>query len=374
MRLAGYRFKHARSRLTTTTPSVRPNCTCVDSWSLAVDKGGQTLSRLAALVNSHDLSIPCTSKGNTKGFMRYTVQLGTDNDHDVPLGGALVGHILESLNTGAKKALRLALEGSSDIAGAYPRSLSRGAIYTVDGVEHFPSRIILNAPRIQDVITDAVFQDEIPLDMSAVGLFAEGMRDAIDGSTHSERVDDNLITTYLQLGREVERGVGAIAITNGQAAAAPVVLRPSSIERIREFKVQIPEPRFVRIAGTLNTIRHSDNAFSLIMPSGRTLKGVLVEKGSVSLKKFYGRQVIVSGQVTFRSSGRQLAIDATDIEAATAETAAEWSEEPRPLDGPGSNFIRLREQGPRSGLNAVFGQWPIETSDADFLRLTDDES
>jgi hypothetical protein len=304
--------------------------------------------------------------------MLYTVNLGADPKADVPLDGRLVGDILETLDAGTRKVLRLSAEGRSDISGVYPRTLAAGAGFTVDSVARHPSRIVLNAPSLGDVLVDKNVRREVRLDTSAIGLFAEGMRDAIEGREASELVDESLISTYLELGRVLERKhVGSLSLTNGKLNAVPVSLRPEYLKAISEYQVEKPVARTVRVAGRINTIRHSDKGFTLMLESGHALRGVFPSDTGTELRKFYGKTVIASGLVEFRSSGRPFMLHAKDIVAATAAEAALWASEPAPLEGTGSNAIRTKKQGPRTGLNAVFGKWPIDVSDEDFLRLSE---
>lgn len=302
--------------------------------------------------------------------MQYTIGLRNDKEQDVPLIGRVVGDILETLDAGAKRALRLRVEGSSDITGHYPKSLIGAATFILSRVSQHPSDIILEAPALGDALQQEDLLEELPLDNSAIGLFNEGLGDALAG-TVTDNVDENLLSTYADLGRVLDRGIGELVLTNGKPTSPKIVLRPIAIEKLKSIRVPKPRARTMRIAGTLNTIRHSDKAFSLVMPSGRALRGFLVEDAEGDLKKFYGRTVIVSGKVLFRSSGKVLHMQATDITGATATEAAMWAVDPMPLFGASSRLWGNKPQGPRSGINAIIGKWPIPFSDEELLKATE---
>jgi len=286
--------------------------------------------------------------------------------------GRLVGDVLEALDSGLKRALRLTVQGISDIGGPYPRSLLPGVEYILDSVDHHPSALQLQVPQLTDVLVEDGFSGDVPPNTSALGLFAQGMRDAIDGNEASELVDGNMIKSFLELGQVVDR-VGAISLKNGKPGAVPVVLQETTLQQILEYKIEAPVSRIVRVSGRVNAIRHNDQSFSLNLESGHALRGTYLGGEADSLGQFYGQTVIATGVVHFRNSGRPSHLEARAIALATADEAALWAADPAPLQGTGSARTRTETQGPRSGLNAVYGKWPIEMSDADFLKRTRDE-
>jgi hypothetical protein len=123
-----------------------------------------------------------------------------------------------------------------------------------------------------------------------------------------------------------------------------------------------PAPQRARVSGTLDTIRHSDRMFTLLLAGGKAVKGIADGLAAKQLAELFGQSVVVSGTAVFRASGALLRIEAEAIEPAGSD-AAIWARVPTPLFRI-MDTVSLREpQGPRSGVNAVFGQWPGDESD-----------
>lgn len=83
------------------------------------------------------------------------------------------------------------------------------------------------------------------------------------------------------------------------------------------------------------------------------------------LGQLLGQQVIVSGTAKFRPSGKVLRVDADQIVAAEGDTSL-WEVAPQPL----FSDLEMRSlrvpQGAKSGVAAIFRQWPGDEIDEDF--------
>ena len=306
--------------------------------------------------------------------MEYTVDLQGEAQRDVRLEVRLASDMLETLDKGARRALRLHTEGRSELLGTYPKVLAPAANFTLVAVRESPARLTLRSPRIDDVLDGSDLLRDVPPASSAVGLFADALRDALEGRTDSDNVDEGLVAGFGDLASIFNRGVRSVRIQNGRADALPVIVRDDQLEDLRNFKIRRPAPRTLRIVGKLDAIRHSDNAFTLVTATGNTVRGALAPDADESLDAFYGRQVVASGVVHFKASGRLLRFDAKAIGPAAQEDLILWTEDPKPLFGPGSGFDVRKPQGPRSGLNAVFGRWPIGGTDEQALAAIDSVS
>jgi hypothetical protein len=73
----------------------------------------------------------------------------------------------------------------------------------------------------------------------------------------------------------------------------------------------------------------------------------------------------VSGVAKFRPSRALFRIDADRIEPATGD-ASLWSRAPTPIFRELDGRKLSVPQGPRSGVSAIWGQWPGDESDAEF--------
>jgi hypothetical protein len=128
----------------------------------------------------------------------------------------------------------------------------------------------------------------------------------------------------------------------------------------------------VRLAGLLDTIRHSDRMFTLKLESGITLRGIAEGVPPETLAGLFGKMVTVSAMAVFRPSGRVLRLHADHIEPAGGDFSL-WSVEPRSLWGAAEPSVR-QPQGPHSGINAIIGRWPGDESEAEIAAALEELS
>lgn len=142
----------------------------------------------------------------------------------------------------------------------------------------------------------------------------------------------------------------------------PVVIDSHSMTAVDHLIRSTPEPQRARVSGTLDTIRHSDRMFTLLLEGGKAAKGIAEGVAAAQLAELFGQSVVVSGTAVFRPSGSLLRIEAEAVEPAGSDSAA-WARVPVPLfqvmDAPSFR----QPQGPRSGVNAIIGRWPGDESD-----------
>ena len=123
----------------------------------------------------------------------------------------------------------------------------------------------------------------------------------------------------------------------------------------------------VRLAGQLDTIRHSDRMFTLILDDGQNIRGLAESVDPAQLASLFGQRAVVSGNAVFRPSGSVLRLEIDRLEPAGAESSV-WSHMPRPALGRLESRPPIASQGPRSGVNKIFGRWPGKESEEEVLR------
>lgn len=295
------------------------------------------------------------------------------------MSGALLRDLLDVLVDGTRRALRLRVEGRSTARGTPPAWLSAGAAFDVVALEEGSTVIEIEAPTLDEALAAEVAQIALfeELDASRPGfeLLTESLSDALEGKVDSDGYDNALLQRFEDFDRLFERGVSTIRIASERAGVPreELTIRPESLENVKRLRKETPPDQYVRVAGRLDVIRHSDRMFALILESGATLRGIAEGLPPGRLAEFFGRQVVVSGTTTFRPSGRVQTIEAEQIDLA-GEDAALWTEEPRPLLTEAPRKHLYREQGPRSGINAVIGAWPGDETDAEIQRFLNDLS
>lgn len=90
-----------------------------------------------------------------------------------------------------------------------------------------------------------------------------------------------------------------------------------------------------------------------------------------TLGALWGQPAQVSGLAKFRPSGSILRIEAERIEPASEHDLVLWGTLPAPIFGLQDERSLRQPQGPRSGVNAVFGHLPGEESDEEIIEALD---
>jgi hypothetical protein len=247
-----------------------------------------------------------------------------------------------------------------------PAWLQSASSFDIVGIEAGSTLIIIEAPTLTEAAPALFHQRELfePIDSddSAFGLMTQTLQAAADERSDSDLFDQPLLSTFRRFERVLQSGFSSIGLGNGKQNRRPLVIDRSSMTAVERLIQSTPEPQRTRVAGTLDTIRHSDRMFTLLMEDGKAIKGIAEEVAAQQLAALFGQSVVVSGTAIFRPSGRLLRIEAEEIEPAGSD-AAVWATVPAPLfrvmDAPSLH----QPQGPRSGVNAIIGRWPGDESE-----------
>jgi hypothetical protein len=139
----------------------------------------------------------------------------------------------------------------------------------------------------------------------------------------------------------------------------------TGIETFSRLKRETPADQRAVVDGKLDALHHSYRVFRL--ESGQPVHGVIGDSIDLgALAELWGQSARVSGVAEFRPSGTLLRVDADRIDAATGVSSI-WSRLPTPILGELDARKLNVQQGPRSGVAAVWGQWPGDESDEEFL-------
>lgn len=289
------------------------------------------------------------------------------------MSGALLRDLLDSLVNGVQQAVRLRVEGRSTAQGRVPAWLERAAAFDVIDVREGSTELLIEAAPLAEAAPDRFRQAELfaPVkgEDSCVDLFVESLHDALTEHIESDRLDDGLVGTFEQLGRVLRHDVATIELEH----VRPLRIERETIETFRRLRRAFPPDQRVVVAGKLDLLRHRDRVFTIILETGAMLRGVLASE-DIDLSKLgslWGQSAIVSGVAKFRPSGSVLRIDAEQVKAAGPGEMAVWSQPPHPLLGSLDVRALHHPQGPRSGVAAIFGQWPGDESEDEFRRALD---
>jgi hypothetical protein len=297
---------------------------------------------------------------------RHTVRLSGQRSQGARIAGSVLGELTAVLLDATRGTLRLRVEGRSTARGSLPGWLGSAADFEVVGIESGSTLLVIEAPSLQEAAPALFRQQDLfesidPAD-SAFELMELTLRAAVDGRSDSDLFDQPLLSVFHRFGRLLAAGFSSVELAGGSADADSVVVDRESVAAVDRLIRTTPVPQRTRVAGTLDTIRHSDRMFTLLLEEGKAVKGIADGMAAEQLAQLFGQTVTVAGTAVFRPSGALLRVEADAIEPAGAE-ASIWARAPLPLLG-GMDTPALRQpQGLRSGVNAIVGRWPGEETE-----------
>jgi hypothetical protein len=307
---------------------------------------------------------PCRGKlggGGESATKRHTIRLTGDRARGARITASVLGDLTAVLLDATRGALRLRVEGRSTARGSLPAWLSGATDFEVVGIEAGSTLLVVEAPTLIEAAPALFAQHSLfePIDSSdsAFGVMEQTLRAAVDGRSDSELFDQPLLSVFRRFERVLSAGFSSIELTNGKAGAKRVIVDCGSVAAVDRLIRTTPEPQRTRVAGTLDTIRHSDRMFTLLVDDGKAVKGIADGFAAGQLANLFGQSVTVAGTAFFRPSGSLLRIDADSIDPAGPE-AAVWARVPAPLFRDADVTTLRQPQGMRSGVNAIIGQWP----------------
>lgn len=295
--------------------------------------------------------------------------------HPERISAPLFHDLLHIFVEGTQRALRFRIEGRSTSRGTLPAWLRSAAQFDLLTDTHAqPGVFRVESRPLKQVLPTNLRSSDALLDLdpsrTAVDLFEAGLEDALAGDTDSDKFDEGLVDTFSAFSKLFDQGIDGVEIVNGRTIAVDT----EGVERVFRLRRQIPAPQAVRVAGKLDTIRHSDRVFTLLMESGAVLKGVAERLDPSQLASLFGQPVVVMGMAVFRPSGSVLRIDAEQIQEASPQQTSLWSRLPRPtLTALDTRSLRV-PQDERSGINAIYGRWPGDESEEELLAALKEAS
>lgn len=278
----------------------------------------------------------------------------------------VLAKVLDLLVKACKGATRLRIDGRSTARGTPPAWLDKVSDFTVLKLEKGSVAIELEAVPIREIDPGLLAQQDlftaIDGESSAFSLMKESLADVLAEDLESDKYDEGLVKTFAGFSTVIDDDVCSLQIDE----ESPVVVDNTATQTVKRLQFKTPPPQQVMLSGRLETIRHSDRMFMLITESGPQIRGLAEAIPATTLSDHFGKQVLVHGEAQFRPSGSLLRIEATQIEGVDEVQAALWAKVPRPLNQSVNQRDFAVAQGPRSGLNAVFGNWPGDESEEEF--------
>lgn len=305
---------------------------------------------------------------------KHSVRLSGPDAMGNRLPASMFRNLLDALIAGARGAVRLRFEGRSSAPGAAPSWLAAAADFAVLPLEKGSTVVPLLSAPLAKAAPSQFAQDDLfePIaNRSCLGLFEESLRAALRGDEESELYDQKLLHSFQSFSRFFDEGITSVEIESEEAmdsgAEEAIRIRRPQLDTLERLIRQTPPSQRVRLSGKLDMIRHHDRRFSLQLDSGESVQGIAETVAVEDLRAHFGQGVIVHGFATFQPSGRVLRIEADQIEPVSVG-ASVFSQMPKPVLSMLDQRSLRSEQGPRSGLNAVFGRWPGDETEEEVAK------
>ncbi len=303
---------------------------------------------------------------------KHTLRVTGPKARGQRISGPLLRDLLGMVAEGASRALRMRIEGRSTSAGPKPSWLEPGSAFDLVGLTSGSSVVLLEAQPLAEADPAAFAQGSLFLDnkRTAIEFWHESFTDALSGEADSERFDQSMLADFRKWLKQLfAHGVSELQIGNGTASTTTLVVRAEGIAQIEQLERQTPHNRRVRVAGKLDVIRHSERRVTLNLTNGAALTCWADEIDQDRLRSMWGEPVVVEGVIVFRPSGKVLRVEGDHIVPATQTELELWSEEPEPFEAELDVKALRKPQGPRSGVNAIFGKWPGDETDEEFEEI-----
>ncbi|MBI2922022.1 MAG: hypothetical protein HYY18_13125 [Planctomycetes bacterium] len=300
-------------------------------------------------------------------MIQHRIRLVGPGTKGVRISAAVLKDLLVFLVQGSQEALRLRMEGRSRAPGKPASWIEKAADFDLTGFESGSTQVVVEARSLREcapeVFGQSHFFPELDPGRSGIDVLQESLRDALEAREDSELFDDGLISTFEDLDSVTSHGIERIELDGDR----PLGVDHAALGRLGRLRKAIPPDQRVIVAGKLDLLKHSERIFMLDLEDGTSLRGV-ISSPDINLKnlgKLWGSQVRVAGTAKFRPSGRVLRVEAEEVVPADGNVAL-WSRTPNPVFAPLDDRKLRVPQGLKSGISAIFGQWPGDESEEEF--------
>lgn len=294
---------------------------------------------------------------------------------DVPL--SVSSPLLRRLESTARPSVRMILEGTSSSVGTAPAWLDRASDIRILGFSAKEGATILHvrAPRLGDAASN-LFDQQSPWPNAAspddtalqvIGKIAKAIRRQ---EVSSDLYDRALLKHFSAWSRLFRHELDEVEFCPGRGQRDDNGRIDRTVTaNAQELSDRTPPSRQVRIVGQLDMVGHSTRSFGLVLDGGEEVRGVLMAATAEPLQQHLGKQITVLGRAIYRPSGKLLRLDASEI-LPTADGRYAFSKIPPPSVKSYQREDQVQIQ--RSSVDAFFGTWPGEETDAELLEAVEE--
>ncbi len=308
-------------------------------------------------------------------MVEHTVEVRGPKVSDGRRSPDAIGNVLKWIEPLVRMTVSMAFRYTSQVRGRPPKWLASACTVRFADISDGNGRTCLHfeAPRLGEAAEDLYRQGQLfrtrpEANDTAFDLIGDVLRDVIGQRPDSNRFDTDLLKRFHRFRTaESKWGVESLVFRGDRLPEeSPLTVDKRVSELAGKLRRDTPQPRRGRIAGSLDMIRASDGAFTIILESGERANGILAAGKTDILAQQWRQFVVVEGLAVFRASGSLLRIEADDM-APCAEADRFFSVIPEPCSGSLDERELRQTQTRRSGVAAIFGEWPGDETEEEIL-------
>ena len=287
-----------------------------------------------------------------------------------PFGGlvppSVVRAALRAIEPAAKSSALMAIEGRGRVAVRSSPWIRAVSDIRFRAASPRGDKMILEftAPRLGDAAPDLYRQRDFwreppPEDSTVLDFLAEAIRDVSREKRDSDLYDSNVLSDFRRFNQLFHVADTSLNIPGPDAT---VVLDETFSIHVSALTNSMPEALQVRVVGRLDMLRASTQSFGILLDDKTEIPCFLDDTDISELQPLFQKDVLITGRLIFRPSGRPLRIESSHVSLAGAQSEI-W----RKLPTPSLKTLRKADfrkaQNPGTGLPKVLGAWPGEELD-----------
>lgn len=277
------------------------------------------------------------------------------------------GQMIDAITELAPRAAAMAFRGRSH--GSRPKWLKAATDIRFVGHEGNDDTILhFEAPVFGEAAPQEFDQRELwPMRPNAADtgfeVFADVLQDLVNTNRDSDRYDRPLLKQFYHL-----RSLFSDSLFDSMRVESKRIqgklseaFTANTIKTVRAFYQSTPNPRRVKVYGTLDMVRASTQRFAIKLPNGEEAGGVLRDGNIQDYRELLSKPIVVLGRAIYRPSGRLLRIDAEKLELGTNADQF-FGKIPEGIRPDSERRSKLVAQSP-GGIESIFGKWPGNETD-----------
>ena len=280
--------------------------------------------------------------------------------------------VLRLVGIAIRDAASMGFRSSSRVRGRTPDWLCTAAdarFVRVSGNGDDATKFHFEVPRFASAAPQ-IYQQQVlfamrpPENDTAFDLWGDALVDIAKMDRGSDRFDSPFLR---QLERFRFAGIDSIELYGDRLPSErPPIFNKHVAKCATDLFRETPEPNHARVMGKLDTIRHHDRMFTIVLASREDVRGVWCHEETGTLTDLWGKEIVAEGQAIYRPSGSLLRLDAEAMRPASPHDKI-FSKAPTPIARHLVGMELRRPQTKTAGMSVIYGKWPGDETEEEIL-------